>query len=151
MSEVIIRAEGLGKSYRISHNAPREGYGALRDVLSRQGRVLWDAARGAHRQGSLAKFEEFWALRDVAFEIKRGEAVGIIGHNGAGKSTLLKILSRITEPTRGEALLRGKVSSLIEVGTGFHPDLSGRENVFLNAAILGMPSAVTKSRLADIL
>ena len=141
MSDVVIRAEGLGKRYLIGHQAKREGYTALRDVVARTvkgfARSAVDMLHG--RQIVVGdEIEEFWALNDVNFEIKRGEVVGIIGHNGAGKSTLLKILSRITEPSAGRVEIRGRVASLLEVGTGFHPELTGRENVFLNGTILGM-------------
>jgi lipopolysaccharide transport system ATP-binding protein len=133
MSDVAIRVEGLGKRYRIG--GPKERYRTLRDQI---GRAVSAPLRALRRRGEAADDRTFWALRDVSFEVKRGEVVGIIGRNGAGKSTLLKILSRITEPTTGEVALYGRVGSLLEVGTGFHPELTGRENVFLNGAILGM-------------
>jgi lipopolysaccharide transport system ATP-binding protein len=141
MSENVISVEGLSKSYLVGHEGPRERYHSLRDSLVRHGknyvRKAVDMARGRQIiQGD--NVEEFWALKDVSFEVKRGEVLGIIGRNGAGKSTLLKILSRITSPTLGRITLNGRVASLLEVGTGFHPELTGRENIFLNGAILGM-------------
>ena len=139
--DVVIRAEGLGKKYVIGHAAERESYSTLRDVIARNARTLQrstlDLLRG-RPMISGDEVEEFWALKDVDFEVRRGEVLGIIGRNGAGKSTLLKILSRITKPTEGQAEIRGRVGSLLEVGAGFHPELSGRDNIFLNGAILGM-------------
>jgi homopolymeric O-antigen transport system ATP-binding protein len=151
--DIVIRAEGLGKKYLIGHEAARERYVALRDVLARGAKNLWrkttDMALGrAIVSGDTV--EEIWALKDVSFEVKRGEVLGIIGRNGAGKSTLLKILSRITEPSEGRVTIKGRVASLLEVGTGFHPELTGRENIYLNGAILGMTRAEVRRKFDAI-
>lgn len=139
MSDVAVRVENLGKQYRIG-GAPQK-YRTLRETLvssvSAPVRRLNSAVHGRLGEAH-GRTGTFWALRDISFDVKHGEVIGIIGHNGAGKSTLLKILSRITEPTAGRAVVYGRVGALLEVGTGFHPELTGRENVYLNAAILGM-------------
>lgn len=141
----IIRAEGLAKKYVIGSN--RESYQTLRDALAN---AVRSPLRRLRRGGARAGGEEVWALKDVGFEVGPGELVGLIGRNGAGKSTLLKILSRITEPTRGSVRLYGRVGSLLEVGTGFHPELSGRENVYLNGAILGMPKSEIERKFDEM-
>jgi lipopolysaccharide transport system ATP-binding protein len=137
MTDIAIRVENLSKQYRIG--GPQAPYKTLRESLTDAAtapfRRLSSVVRG---QSSAASNETIWALKDVSFEVQRGEVVGIIGRNGAGKTTLLKILSRITEPTEGYAEIHGRVGSLLEVGTGFHPELTGRENIYLNGAILGM-------------
>jgi lipopolysaccharide transport system ATP-binding protein len=150
MSEFAIRAEGLGKKFRLGE---RERYKALRDTLTRAAaapfRILSRLASGQSPFRRTER-EEFWALTDVCFELAPGEVVGLIGRNGAGKSTLLKILSCIMEPTTGRALLRGRVGSLLEVGTGFHPELTGRENIYLNGAILGMRRREVQRKFDEI-
>jgi lipopolysaccharide transport system ATP-binding protein len=143
MSSPIISVQNLGKQYRLGSGANHD---TLRDHIAHGFKRL--LGRADERADVAA--EEFWALKDVSFDVPQGEVVGIIGRNGAGKSTLLKVLSQITEPTEGEVRVRGRVASLLEVGTGFHPELSGRENVFLNGAILGMSKAEIKRKFDEI-
>lgn len=148
MGDVAIRVEGIGKQYRVGRR--RTGYRTLREALAEGFRapLRWGRNQGGTNR---AKPDEwFWALKDVSFEIKQGEVVGIIGPNGAGKSTLVKILSRITEPTEGRGLVHGRLGSLLEVGVGFHPELTGRDNIFLNGAILGLTKSDIERRFDEI-
>ncbi len=137
MGDKVVEVEGIGKKYHIG--------------MARSGDFRENFSRSLnHLMGKHLKAEEFWALKDISFDLEQGQAVGIIGKNGAGKSTLLKILSRITEPTKGKAVIRGRVSSLLEVGTGFHPELTGRENIFLNGTILGMTRKEVRTKFDEI-
>jgi len=147
-----ITVEGVSKSYLL-HHAPREPYRTLRDTLANGTKSFLRRARlglGGRLSGGAQTSEVFWALREVSLRVEQGDRIGIIGRNGAGKSTLLKILSRITDPTAGEVRLRGRIASLLEIGTGFHPELTGRENIFLNGAVLGMRRAEIARRFDEI-
>jgi lipopolysaccharide transport system ATP-binding protein len=147
MSDPIIQVENLGKKYRLRQQSA-ERYTAMRDVVASKVRKL--LRPGAGKETASSTYNDFWALKDISFEVKPGEVVGIIGRNGAGKSTLLKILSRITEPSKGRITLGGRVASLLEVGTGFHPELTGRENIYLNGAILGMAKTEIRRKFDEI-
>jgi len=154
MADVVIKAEKLGKSYLVGHRRPEgKRYVALRDVLARNAHNLVRKTRDMLTGRPVVQgdeVEEFWALKNIDFEVREGEVLGIIGRNGAGKSTLLKVLSRITEPSEGRVSIRGRVASLLEVGTGFHPELTGSENIFLNGAVLGMTRAEIRRKFDEI-
>ena len=150
MSHPVITVENLGKKYRIRHEdgTAIRSYVALRDVIADKVKGLFKSRRPEITNRK--SVDDFWALKEVSFDVDQGEVIGIIGRNGAGKSTLLKILSRITEPTEGRVRVKGRVASLLEVGTGFHPELTGRENISLNGAILGMTRASIKKKFDEI-
>ena len=145
MSDIAIHVENLGKVYRLGHQHKRPDM--LREAFTDALRYAWQQVTGKANDDSETTL---WALRGVSFQVQRGQVVGVIGRNGAGKSTLLKILSRITEPTEGHAQIRGRVGSLLEVGTGFHPELTGRDNIYLNGAILGMQRAEIEAKFDEI-
>jgi lipopolysaccharide transport system ATP-binding protein len=139
MSDIAIQIDSIGKCYTIgARQRGYHNYQTIRDTVSGFARGSLDFVKNGFRSGPAEETNEVWAVKNVSFEVKKGDVVGIIGSNGAGKSTLLKLLSRITEPTRGYANIYGRVGALLEVGTGFHAELTGRENLLLNGAILGM-------------
>lgn len=152
---IVIKAENLGKKYLIGHDKKASGafqYNSLRDSISHSMRGIFQRIRhplSPNRENTAV--EDFWALKNINFSINQGDKIGIIGHNGAGKTTLLKLLSRITQPTTGSIKIKGRIASLLEVGTGFHPELSGRENIYLNGAILGMNRAEIKRKFDEII
>ena len=150
MTNPVIRVENLGKRYVIGHKGKAKQHDTLRDQLAYSFKSLGKRSSKAQKRAEGTYREDFWALRDLYFDIKQGDRVGIIGRNGAGKSTLLKLLSRITEPTVGDIKIRGRVASLLEVGTGFHAELTGRENIFLNGAILGMAKTEIERKFDEI-
>src|SRR6185436_17634975 len=148
MSDIAIRVEGLGKVYQLG--ALKTNHDTLRDALTAAVRTSSSRVRKFLRREATPKGQTLWALKNVNFDVRHGEAIAIIGQNGAGKSTLLKILSRITDPSTGFADIYGRVGSLLEVGTGFHPELTGRENIYLNGNILGMRKAEVTRKFDDI-
>src|SRR5262245_27969472 len=150
MSSDAIRIERLGKRYRLGAPRGAFSYGSLRDTLVEAPGEAWRRVRGALAGGNGASAPVLWALEDVSFDVAPGEVGGIVGRNGGGKSTLLKILSRVTRPTEGVAEFRGRLGSLLEVGTGFHPELTGRDNIYLNGAILGMRRYEIRRKFDDI-
>ncbi|MGG6269260.1 ABC transporter ATP-binding protein [Leptolyngbya sp. AN03gr2] len=151
MTDTVIQVENLGKRYIINHQQSGNRWNnTFRDVLAQGAKQFAQRLLKPSSHNQRMSREEFWALKDVSFEVKQGDRVGIIGRNGAGKSTLLKVLSRITEPTRGQVDIWGRVASLLEVGTGFHPELTGRENIYLNGAILGMSKAEISRKFDEI-
>jgi lipopolysaccharide transport system ATP-binding protein len=152
MNDTVIKVEGLGKKYIIGHQSTG-GYKTFREQIFQHAHNFYSRTKQLITGQQVLEgqeLEEFWALKNVDFEVKQGDRVGIIGKNGAGKSTLLKVLSRITEPSTGKILIKGRVASLLEVGTGFHPELTGRENIYLNGAIMGMSRAEIKRKFDEI-